>query len=109
MPSNIHTLPKDKNNNAIQNSSGFLLHDGTGAPVNSPVSSSTTDVTLIFPNDALKLNVYLPSNAGRLKQGSNYCTIPAAVWFGISGLPGDSIVIGRPSATTLEFAFEILQ
>ena len=113
MVKNSQVLPKDKNNNSIQSGSGFLLNDGGtvgefGTQINSPVGSGTSDVALVWPLNAIKLYVYLPTENGRLKQGSNYITIPKQQFCSIPGLPSDSVVIGRPSSTALEFAFEIL-
>lgn len=106
---NSKVLPKDKNNNSIQMGSGYLLNDNSSSIQNSPIPDDETDITLVFPANAIKLYIYLPEAAARLKQGDNYITIPSAQYFSISGQPGDSVVIGRPASTSIEFVFEILQ
>lgn len=107
------TLPTDANNNPIQLSNSFTMSDATSTPQVSPIASGTSEVALVWPTNAIKLNVYAPSAAVKLRvatgtDDSGVATIPATSWFSIPGRAGGTTYINRPNATTLEFVFELL-
>lgn len=88
---------------------GFQVVDGAGSPVTSPVGSAGTDVTLTAPALAAWLLVKGETNGLRLKDGSgNYYSINSGQDFGIPCKPGDTITLGRPVATAVSFAFQLL-
>jgi hypothetical protein len=92
----------------------FTMVDATGSPQTSPIASGTSEAVIVCPAEStgvFRLNVYAASNAVKLRKVSGGATggtvtIPAATWFSIPIKAGDTVYIGRASATELEFLFE---
>lgn len=109
-------LPKlltvDANSQPVQSANGMTGRDGNN--VTFPVASGTTEVALKFPANSLTLTIWLPSNAGTIREisgGLSGWTIPitANQLFTIPGQVGDTVYIGRDGgASVLNGFFELL-
>lgn len=108
------TLPRDANNISIQDFPGaFTMTDASTVPQESPIGSGTSEVALVWPSGAIRLQVYAPSNAVTLRKvaggaSGGVFTIPVTTVFSIAGKPGDTTYIARGSATALDFKFDLL-
>ena len=108
MAKDYDTLARDDNRVPIMTGSGFETQDATGTPQTSPLSYSSSVITIAIPENAAEV-VLLPSTALRVSDivgMTRYFTIPAdtALALGISKM--DNLYIVRDSADgTLNFYF----
>lgn len=95
----------------------FLMVDGTGSPQTSPIADGTSEAVIVVPAVSagvvpFRMHVHAPSANVTLRKVSGGAsggtfTIPAGSVFTIPCKAGDTVYIGRPVTTTLEFLFEV--
>ena len=109
------SLPMDANNNAVQVAKDTIMKDGTGTPIESPLSMTTTVIsTIIPPAGAINMiaicgadwnfGVVAALDEGyMLGKADQYVVIPCAA--------GENIYVRNDSSGTndLYFYFEILE
>lgn len=107
------TMATDANSNPIQQATGFLLVDGTATPQVSPIAAGTTELALIAPANAISVSIKCLSADAKLRKVAGGATggiftITQNIDFDVGCKPGDTIYIGRPVSTSVEFAFDII-
>jgi hypothetical protein len=93
-------------NNALGGGSGFNLTSTNS--VISPVSSDTSEIELVWPDNATSLVLYAPDEDIELEASSGSSstfTIKKGTYFSVTGRPGNVTYIARPNATKVNFAF----
>lgn len=105
---NFGSLKIDENNRTIMSGSGISTVDVSGTPKTSPLSYSSTTLTIAIPTNAAEM-VLTPSTALRIGENSamsRYYVIPASTTIAIPVADTDNIYIVRDSADgTLSFFF----
>lgn len=79
MPKNFGSLKKDGNNQTIQAAIGFQTYDASTSPKTSPLSYSSSVITIAVPSNAIEVS-FLPSTSMRVSELSNmasYFTVDA--------------------------------
>lgn len=83
----------------------YVMTDATGTPVTSPVTSGTTDVTLIAPDSTVCVGIHVAQADATVKVGTTTALLPNGSYFYLPCRSGDTIVIDRGTATAVQFIF----
>ena len=105
------TMWRDANANPIPLSNGFVVADVTGTPITSPIAAAASTITLVWPGTATRLWVRGATQDIRLgveATVATYVTLTFGEWYAVAGRFGDSVYIGRPNSTVVDFLFEVV-
>lgn len=111
-------LPKDSNRTDIPTARGFVCHDASGTPKVSPYSLTSTEVALVFPENAVELVIVNTSQDIRIATTATYtggggtteyATVGAGTGTVIQMGEGGTIYMRAASTTaTVDFYFRTL-
>jgi hypothetical protein len=107
-----NAFQRDANGQAILKGTDWTPQDNTPTTPNlSPIASATSPIALVWPPNAVGLIVSPLTKDAQLADASDTYrfTLGAGVDFAIPGKEGNVTKILRPSATVVEFMFEILK
>lgn len=93
-------------------STNTTMTDATTSPQTSPIASATSEVALVVPPKTKTCYVIGETQALEYRKIAGGATggkapIPSATWFEIPCLAGQTIYLGRASATAVSFVFEL--
>ena len=83
----------------------YVLTDATGTPITSPVSTGTTDVTLVAPAQSVCVAISVAQADAMIKVGATTALLPNGTYMYFPCRSGDSIVIDRTTTTPVQFIF----
>ena len=107
-------LPKDSNNVPVHVARGFVTTDNSGTPKTSPLSVTTTEVSIVVPSNAVELIIVNTSQALRVSETSggtatSYFLIAAGSGEVIQMGEGGTLYIRADSITsTVQFYFRTI-
>lgn len=108
-------LPQDENGNVLLVASSFKTSDASGTPKTSPLTVTNTVAEVVFPEDAVELQIVYTTQALRISENStlsgsdlaSYVYVPANGSVLIQKAEGGSVYMQRDGATSavVSFAF----
>lgn len=107
-------IPMDSNGYEVSTARGFTCTDASGTPKTSPYSATTTEASIVFPENAVELVITNTSQDLRIAPSSTgtasaYAIIPAGTGEVIQMGEGGAVYLKGDSATaSVSFYFRTL-